>query len=74
MPERSGADGEPARIALVLIDGVGDVSVPSLGMRTPLQVQEYFVPLLFSAPAGALAASLCAQRARESSGEIYQSS
>lgn len=30
---------KPARIAFVLIDGVGDVSVPSLSYRTPLQVR-----------------------------------
>ncbi|KAL4448400.1 hypothetical protein ABPG75_005619 [Micractinium tetrahymenae] len=31
------APGEPERVAFVLIDGVGDVTIPQLGGRTPLQ-------------------------------------
>ncbi|PSC70414.1 archaeal type cofactor-independent phosphoglycerate mutase [Micractinium conductrix] len=33
----AGAAREPERVAFVLIDGVGDVTVPALGGRTPLQ-------------------------------------
>lgn len=32
-----GAAVEPERVAFVLIDGVGDVTIPQLGGRTPLQ-------------------------------------
>jgi 2,3-bisphosphoglycerate-independent phosphoglycerate mutase len=44
------------RVVLVLIDGVGDVSVPSLGDRTPLEVAH--TPNM-DAIAGEYASHLC---------------
>lgn len=29
---------EPARVVLLIVDGIGDVSVPEFGDRTPLEV------------------------------------
>jgi len=40
MAEAAGPPSAPrARVVWVLIDGVGDVGVPSLGRQTPLQVR-----------------------------------
>lgn len=33
-----GAEAGPARVLLLVIDGVGDVAIPSFGDRTPLEV------------------------------------
>lgn len=43
---------QPERLAFVLIDGVGDVSIPQFGFKTPLQVAD--VPHL-----DAIAGTLC---------------
>jgi len=32
--------GPPERIAFVLVDGIGDVNIPQLGNRTPLQAAD----------------------------------
>lgn len=44
------------KLAFVLIDGVGDVTVPALGFRTPLEVAN--IPTL-DAIAGEAASSFC---------------
>jgi len=39
-PQALASTAQPRRLAFVLIDGIGDISIPELGNRTPLEAAD----------------------------------
>lgn len=61
----------PERVAFVLVDGIGDVTIPQLGNRTPLEAAD--VPHLDAIAGGCAGAALAASGGSDNKGRPARS-